>query len=249
MKKILKTITLFTLLVFSLNSAEAQTIEYNNVSINGSEFEFPPLKAVIDSVLKRNAMLKFRKNHIGVKESTLESERIYWTRNMGLQADGRYGTLNNFSSNEDGVSNTAYSTLSTQYNYSVGFYIKFPVFDMLNRKNQISLAKFEVDEAKNMADFQEDEIRQTVIKLYQDLILKQKLLLIRSKSLSDGKINMQMVEKEFRNGVVPISEYVRITGMTSNLEADYELAKSEFIITKQLLEDMAGFVFNLTNSK
>ena len=249
MKKILKTITLFTLMVFSLNFTEAQTIEYNNVSINGSEFEFPPLKAVIDSVLKRNAMLKFRKNHIGVKESTLESERIYWTRNMGLQADGRYGTLNNFSSNEDGVSNTAYSTLSTQYNYSVGFYIKFPVFDMLNRKNQISLAKFEVDEAKNMADFQEDEIRQTVIKLYQDLILKQKLLLIRSKSLSDGKINMQMVEKEFRNGVVPISEYVRITGMTSNLEADYELAKSEFIITKQLLEDMAGFVFNLTNSK
>ncbi len=249
MKKILKIIALFTLIVFSLNFAEAQTIGYNDASINASEFEFPPLKAVIDSVLKRNAMLKFRKNHIGVKESTLESERIYWTRNMGLQADGRYGTLNNFSSNEDGVSNTAYSTLSTQYNYSVGFYIKFPVFDMLNRKNQMSLAKFEVDEAKNMADFQEDEIRQTVIKLYQDLMLKQKLLLIRSKGLSDGKINMQMVEKEFRNGVVPISEYVRITGMTSNLEADYELAKSEFIITKQLLEDMAGFVFNLTNSK
>lgn len=249
MKKILKIITLFTLMVFSLNFAEAQTIEYNDVSINGSEFEFPPLKAVIDSVLKRNAMLKFRKSHIGVKESTLESERIYWTRNMGLQADGRYGTLNNFSSSEDGVSNTAYSTLSRQYNYSVGFYVKFPVFDMLNRKNQIRLAKFEVDEAKNMADFQEDEIRQTVIKLYQDLILKQKLLLIRSKSLSDGKINMQMVEKEFRNGIVPISEYVRITGMTSNLEADYELAKSEFIIAKQLLEDMAGFVFNLINSK
>lgn len=249
MKKRLKIITLFTLMVFSLNFAEAQTIEYNDVSINDSESEFPPLKAVIDSVLKRNSMLKFRKNHIGVKESTLASERIYWTRNMGLQADGRYGTLNNFSNSEDGVSNTAFSTLSRQYNYSVGFYVKFPVFDMLNRKNQIRLAKFEVDEAKNMADFQEDEIRQTVIKLYQDLILKQKLLLIRSRSLSDGKINMQMVEKEFRNGIVPVSEYVRITGMTSNLEADYEMAKSEFIITKQLLEDMAGFVFNLTNSK
>ncbi|WP_269236470.1 TolC family protein [Flavobacterium flavigenum] len=249
MKKRFKIIVLFALMMFSLNFTQAQTIEHNNLSINESESEFPPLKAVIDSVLKRNSMLKFRKNHIGVKESTLESERIYWTRNMGLQADGRYGTLNNFSSSENGVSNTAYSTLSTQYNYSVGFYVKFPVFDMLNRKNQIKLAKFEIDEAKNMADFQEDEIRQTVIKLYQDLILKQKLLLIRSKSLSDGKINMQMVEKEFRNGVVPVSEYVRITGITSNLEADYEIAKSEFIITKQLLEDMAGFVFNLTNSK
>lgn len=249
MKKVLKINILFALLMFSINTAEAQTLQYNDVSINGSEFEFPPLKTVIDSVLKRNSMLKFRKDHIGVKESALATERIYWTRNMGLQADGRYGTLNNFSSSEDGVSNTAYSTLSTQYNYSVGVYVKFPVFDALNRKNQIKLAKFEVDEAKNMASFQEDEIRQTVIKLYQELILKQKLLLIRSKSLSDGKINMQMVEKEFRNGIVPVSEYVRITGITSNLEADYESAKSEFIITKQLLEDMAGFVFNLTKSK
>jgi hypothetical protein len=47
---------------------------------------------------------------------------------------------------------------------------------------------------------------------------------------------------------VQISEYVRITGMVSNLEADYEQAKSEFITAKQLLEDMAGFVFGLTNS-
>lgn len=249
MKKRFKIIIPFALLVFSFNFTKAQTIEFNNLSMNESESEFPPLKTVIDSVLKRNSMLKFRKNHIGVKESTLESERIYWTRNMGLQADGRYGTLNNFSNSEDGISNTAFSTLSRQYNYSVGFYVKFPVFDMLNRKNQIRLAKFEVDEAKNMAEFQEDEIRQTVIKLYQDLILKKKLLLIRSKSLSDGKINMQMVEKEFRNGVVPVSEYVRITGMTSNLEADYEMAKSEFIIAKQLLEDMAGFVFNLRSSR
>lgn len=244
MKKILKTLSILLVTLFSLNFAQAQTVEYNETRLTGGEFNFPPLKVVLDSVLKKSAMIKFRKNHIGVMESTLASERIYWTRNIGIQADGRYGTLNNFSNNDDGVSNTAFSTLSTQYNYSVGMYLKFPVFDMINRKNQLQLAKLEINEAKNMAEFQEEELRQTVIKLYHDLILKQKLLVIRSKSLSDGKINMQMVEKEFRNGIVPVSEYVRITGMTSNLEADYESAKSAFIISKQLLEDMAGFVFN-----
>jgi outer membrane protein TolC len=243
MKKVLKISIIFTLTVFSLNSVEAQTTENNEES-----FSFPPLKVVMDSVLKRNGMLQFRKNHVGVKESTLASERIFWTRNIGVQVDGRYGTLNNFSSSADGVSNTAFSTLSTQYNYSVGMYLKFPVFDMLNRKNQLKLARLEIDEAKNMTKFQEDEIRQTVIRLYQDVILKQKLLLIKSKNLGNGKVNMEMVEKEFRNGVVPIAEYVRITSMTSNFEADYESAKSEFIIAKQLLEDMSGLVFNLTNS-
>ncbi len=243
MKKVLKKIIIFTLTVFSLNSVQAQTTENNEES-----FSFPPLKVVMDSVLKRNAMLQFRKNHVGVKESTLASERIFWTRNIGVQVDSRYGTLNNFSSSADGISNTAFSTLSKQYNYSVGMYLKFPVFDVLNRKNQLKLARLEIDEAKSMTKFQEDEIRQTVIRLYQDVILKQKLLLIKSKNLGNGKVNMEMVEKEFRNGVVPIAEYVRITSMTSNFEADYESAKSEFIIAKQLLEDMSGLVFNLTNS-
>ena len=249
MKNKFKITVVLTAIVFSLNFVKAQTFEYNEQTFTAGEFNLPPLKVVIDSVLKRNAMLKFRKSHINVKESTLASERIYWTRNIGIQADSRYGTLNNFSNSDDGVANTAFSTLSTQYNYSIGFYIKFPVFDMLNRKNQVRLAKFEVDEAKNMAEFQEDEIRQTIIKLYQDLILKQKLLLIRSKGLSDGKINMQMIEKEFRNGIVPVAEFIRITSITSNLEVDYETAKAEFTTAKQVLEDMAGFVFNVKDSK
>jgi hypothetical protein len=53
--------------------------------------------------------------------------------------------------------------------------------------------------------------------MYQDLILKQKILKINP-TLGDNKI-MQMVEKEFRNGVVPISEYVRITTTAAEVES------------------------------
>ena len=231
-----------------INSIMAQTTELEVTPIQKNELNIPPIEVVIDSVLKNSAMLSFRKHHIGVKTSTLKSERIFWTRNIGLQADTRYGNLSNFATSEDGVSNTAAFTTARQFNYSAGVYLKFPVFDFFNRKNQIKLAKLEVEEAKSMADFQEQEIRQTVIKLYQDLILKYKLLRIKSQNLGNGRVNMEMVEKEFRNGVVPISEYVRITSMTSNMESDYELAKSNFLIAKQLLEDMAGFVFNKTLS-
>lgn len=214
--------------------------EENNVLI-------PPLQVVIDSVLKHHAMLKFRNQSIGVKEATLNSEKIYWTRNFGIQAETKYGNLNSFSTDSDGsISSTALIT-TEQVNYSVGFYLKFPIFDVLNRKNQLKLAKLEVEEAKSMAQFQEDEIRQTVIKLYHNLILKQKLLKIKSESLGSGKVNMQMAEKEFRNGSIELTEYARISGITSNLESDFELAKSEFLIAKSILEDMAGFTFGLTN--
>ncbi|CAM2866501.1 TolC family protein [Flavobacterium frigoris] len=239
MKNTLKIILILTVTVFSFDVAQAQSTDFENKD----EISLPSLQVVIDSVLNRNAMLKFRKQHIGVKESTLASERIYWTRNFGVQADTKYGNLNNFSTNADAQGNTSVLTTSSQFNYSVGLYAKIPIFDFLNRKHQVGLARLELDEAKSMAQFQEDEIRQTVIKMYQDLILKQKILKIKSKTLGDGKVNMQMVEKEFRNGIVPVAEYVRITSIASTVEVDYEFAKSEFTTAKKLLEDMAGFTF------
>jgi hypothetical protein len=249
MNKILHIVSILSIIVISFNTMQGQTSELEDSSLNSTEFRFPPLQVVLDSVLKRSAMLKFRNKHIGVVESTLASERIYWSRNLGVQADTRYGNLSNFATSEDGSNNTASLTTATQFNYTVGVYIRFPLFDVLNRKNQIELAELEIDEATSMAEFTKEEIRQTVIRMYQNLILKQKLLKIRSRSFSDGSLNKQMVEKEFKNGVVPLSEYVRISGITSNLESDYEEAMSEFITAKQLLEDMAGFIFGLTNLK
>lgn len=228
---------------------DSTKIKNESIRSSKSEFILPPLETVIDSVIKRSAMVNFRNSHIGVKEATLASERIGWTDNLGVKLDADYGNINNFLTNDDSNSGNS-STLSTtqRFTYSAGFYLKIPLFDGINRKNQIKLAKLEVEEAKSMAEFQKEEIRQKVIVLYQNIILKQKLLQIKSRSFGDAKVNMQMIEKEFRNGIVTLSEYVRITGMTASMEAEYEKAMSEFITTKQLLEDMAGFVFGLTYS-
>jgi hypothetical protein len=54
---------------------------------------------------------------------------------------------------------------------------------------------------------------------------------------------MEMVDKEFRNGITTVSEYVRISDITSRIESDYEQAKSDFFLAKKLLEDLAGFTF------
>jgi outer membrane protein TolC len=250
MKLILKLIFLLFINTFCITTTLAQTSSSEIASTSKNEFNLPPLQVIIDSVIKHNGMVRFRKQHVEVQASKLKSENIYWTRNFGLQADTRYGTFDNTSLSADGgtSSSTYLNTNTKQFNYGVGLYLKFPIFDFLNRKNQVKLAKMELEESKSMVQFQEDEIRQTTIRLYQDLILKQKLLQIKSESLGNGRVNIQMVEKEFRNGLVPIAEYVRISSMSSNMESDYESAKSEYLVAKQILEDMAGFVFNVTPS-
>ena len=57
----------------------------------------------------------------------------------------------------------------------------------MNRKNLIGTARGEVEEANYLAEVQRDQVRQAVIKAYQDCILKQRMLKIKSKRLETSK--------------------------------------------------------------
>lgn len=248
MKLLAKYLIIISLNIFWVNVTIAQN-EISNVSNkNKFEIEIPSLKVIIDSVIKNNALLRYRKKGVEVRKMNLKSERIYWTRNFGVQLDSRYGNLNSFSTNEDDLGTLALANNTKQFSYNFGVYVKFPVFEMLNVKHETRKAKMEIEEAEIMAQHQEDEARKIAIQLYGDLILKQKLLRIKAKKLSDVRVNMQMIEEEFRNGAVPVTEYVRISSIGSNVESEYESAKSNFLVSKKLLEDVAGFTFGITIS-
>jgi outer membrane protein TolC len=216
---------------------------------NKKEITLPSLSDMIDSAIKNNAMLKYRNLEVEIKESNLTTQRNAWLRTFGLQADSRYGTIDAFSTNANGVTTNSSSTSSKQFNYAVGVYIKIPVFEVVNRKTQIKQAKAEIAEAKTMAVAQQDEVRQLVIRQYQDFLLNQKLVNIKSLNLGSATVNMDMVEKQFRNGIIPVAEYVRLSDMTYRIQSDYELAKSDFLLSKKILEEITGFTFNTPELK
>ncbi|MFN8250906.1 MAG: TolC family protein [Ferruginibacter sp.] len=230
----------FILLACTTLSAAAQQLSTDPAPVKRDSFSLPPLLDLVDSAIKHNADVKYRRYEIELRETNLKSEKIYWTRNLGLQADTRYGTFDNFSSSSTTQSTTLLTSTNRQFNYGVGAYIKLPLGDMLNRKNQVKRAATEVEEAKQLAAAQEDEIRQAVIKLYQDVLLRQKLLKIKSVALGNARVNAEMVEKEFRNGVIPVAEYVRISDIVSRAEGEYEVEKKEFATAKLLLENITG---------
>jgi outer membrane protein TolC len=205
----------------------------------------PPLETLIDSAIANNPNVKFTDLQININKFKLEADRNLWTRNLGIQADGRYGTFNNFSTNtSEGQTPSNFSTLSSQFNYGIGAYIKLPIYDFVNRKNQINLANAELEQARNMAEFQRNEVRQLVIRQYNDLIVKHRLLKIKSKYFETSKINLQMTENEFSNGIIPLSEYARISESTSRTEADFESSKMDFLTSYMILEEIVGIKFN-----
>lgn len=237
----------FTTCVF--NAAVAQASATPDSLAAKKEIIFPPLESLIDSAIKHSATVHYRALEIDAKQSNLVSQKNYWLRNMGIQGDSRYGNIDAFNTNANGVSSSVLNTTSKQLTYALGVYIKIPIYDIANRKNQIRQAKAELEQAKSMVLAQQDEVRQLVIRQYQEVLLKQKLLGIKSQNLGSATVNMEMVEKEFRNGVLPLMEYVRISDMTARIQSDYELARSEFLVSKQILEDIVGFTFSNTYSK
>ena len=228
----------------------AQELERLNLMTIDVEKFLPPLSKIIDTAMKINPNVRFRDLQISISKSTLKAKRLEWTRNLGLQADARFGTFDNFSSNLSSSSSasTMIATRSNQLNFGVGASLKLPIYDYLNRKNQNNEARDLIGQAEAMAESQRTELRQAIIKQYNDLLLKIKLLKIKSKFIETARINMEMLEKEFRSGVISMSEYSRISETVTRSEADFESAKLDFITSYMVLEEIVGIKFNLSNA-
>jgi len=241
----MKTILIFILLITINTGVFAQSTS-PVLSDDDITKMLPSIEEVIDSTLANDPWIKFRDLQTLVNKNKLKAEQSYWLKNIGVQGDLRYGTFNTFSTNAtEGQTPDNFASQESEFNYGVGAYIKFPLYDILNRKNQISFATNELEQARTMLEVQKKEIRQLVINQYNDLILKFNILKIKANYLTLINSNTLMAEKEFRNGVINITEITRISGIQSVAESDYEKARVDFITAYMLLEDIAGMKFNL----
>ena len=238
-----------SLYLLSQNTLTAQSQkQFDPLKTEISDF-LPPLSILIDSAIVNSPDIHQKDLQMIIDNCKLKESRKDWARYMGVQSDIRYGTYDNYSTGtETGQPTVAQLTSRNELRWGYGAYINFPLFGALNRKNQIKMAKTEVEQAQSNAEAQRNELKQIVIRQYNDLILKQRLLRIKSKLLETSRINMQMTEKEFANGVISVTEYARISEIVSLAESDYENVRSEFLTSYMILEQIVGMKFNLTNS-
>lgn len=208
----------------------------------------PSLASLMDSAITNNPYVQFRDLQIIVNNCKLKSNQIEWMRNIGFSADIRYGNFYNYSQNSvGGVDPPAIATTRAESKWGGAVYFKFPVYELVNRKNQLKMAGIEMEQAQKMAEVQRNEVRQLVLRQYNELILKQRLLKIKSKFFETSKISMQLVETEFLNGVIPLTEYTRLSEAALRTEVDYEVSRMDFLTAYLVLEEIVGIDFQLTN--
>jgi len=208
----------------------------------------PPLSVLMDSAIQNNPYVRFRDLQLLIEDCKLKGIKTEWTRYLGLQGELRYGTYDSYVST-GGSGSTISTTSSNDLRWNTSTFFSIPLETFLNRKNQMRQSKLEHEQAKSMADVQRNELRQVVVRQYNDLLLKQKILKIKSKFKVTSDLNMQMTEKGFTDGTVPMNEYAMITENTNRAETDFATASVEFQTAYQLLEVICGMKFNLSNTK
>jgi outer membrane protein TolC len=242
----------YSLLLISIfliieSSGFAQQSQAFDIPKDNIELMLPPLETIIDSAIAKNPFVRYRDLQIVVNTQKLKSDRADWTRDIGFQTDVRFGTFDNYATNVVAGQNPALaSTVNTQTNYGIGGYIRIPVYDFLNRKNQIKQSKAEIEQAKSYSLVQRDELRQSVIRQYNELIIKQRILRIKTKYVETSRIHMEMIEKNFINGTITLTEYSSLSEIASRAEADFETSKMEFRTAYMILEEIVGMKFNLS---
>lgn len=237
--------TIFCLLMLLFFSSSNAQDSISNVS-PGKSFRLilPKLEVLVEAAWEKHGMVKSRQSEIDAKQAKLTSIRRQWTKNLGFQGDYRYGNVVNFSENVSSANTINLASNTTQVNFAVGFFLKIPLFDFYSRQAQIKQTQAEIEQSVNVLEFQKFEVKELVIRQYEDLILRQNLLELRIKNMANAITSKQMAEIEYKNGLIPIHEYVRVIDITARMEVDFETSKAEFLTSKKVLENLTGLTFN-----
>lgn len=213
---------------------------FNPITDDISQY-IPSLSVLMDSAIYFDPKIEFRDLQIEINKRKAISVKRQWSKNVGFVADVRYGTFDNYSLSDVNSLNPSYSYAKREeFKFGYGAYLKYPLSDLYDRRNQILIAQAENEQAESMLKLEKNEKRQIILKQYYNLLLTQKLLKIKAKSFETAKINLQIAEKEFLDGIIPVSEFARLSDIVSRSEMDFETTKMDFLTEYMILEELTG---------
>ncbi|MDO9512329.1 MAG: TolC family protein [Bacteroidales bacterium] len=246
----IKKLLFFFILAFSFHHLAAQENEqgvFDPITDDITK-KIPPLEALIDSAIANSPYLKFRDAQIVINHYKYLNDRSQLLRDIGFSIEARFGKYDNYSENNTTGVPIYTGSARNEWRYGAGAYIKIPLYDLTNRKTTINLAKKEVEQAINYRNTLAYEIRRDIIVMYNELILKQRLLKIASDNMITAELQMQLAEKQFMSGQLPLGELSRMTDLHARAKMSYEENKIAFLNAYKLLEILVGVTFNLMNS-
>ncbi len=209
--------------------------------------KIPPLEALIDSSIANSPYIKWEELKAARIIYDIKTERRKWTEHFFIDMEINYGNFYFNDRDELTRLNQFYLTESRRLSTRAAFYVHFPLYYIIDRRNNIKKKKKEMEIAIIQREVRVREIRREVIRTYNQLMQEQLKLIISNDYQQTSDMMMQNAEIMFMNGEIPPEEYNRQKDYQTRGALDYAETLGRFNIAYTLLEELVGFKFNLIN--
>jgi len=244
-----KIVILFVLLVFgvSVSYCQVDSSLFFDPITDDIQNKILPLEALIDSAIANDPRVKLEAFQVEYNKYNVISARRDWTKNFGFQANADYG--NWYYSDRDELTriDRFYLTESRRSTFAVGVYLKFPIYYIIDRKNDIHKKKKLVEIAMMYREEKVREVRQEVVELYNRMLEQQAMIRISNEYQQYSLVDISMAELEFLNGEIPASELTRLKDFQTQRALYFAEQVWRFNRFLESLEEVVGIRFNLIN--
>lgn len=199
------------------------------------ENQLPPLDSLIDLAIGQHPTVQLNEALVGSAESRLKLAKKSWTNLLRGYIDYGYGNQAIVTTGPQGadLSNIANG-------YRAGANLSIPLSEIVNRGDRIKLQERELEATFHKTREMELVVAGQVIEQYNDLLLAQRLMNIRSQMQEKARTNVLQMEMEFNLGNLDATSYMRNVEIHTIAQSEYENAKSSFFVAVQKLELLIG---------
>lgn len=194
------------------------------------------LPAFIDSAVKFSPEVSRLRSITTTMKENMKSNKKVILNAINVNSSYNYGTnFTALNTPTSGGANNTFTTAQTGF-YNVGVGIQLPIANLLNRKHLIKGSQAQVEMANSQADGAVLNVKQDVIRLYQELKLAHRLLMVSTRSKQSAQINYSMLEKDFIQGQATLVQLSSVLEISNKANIDFETNLVRFQTAKLTLE-------------
>ncbi len=146
--------------------------------------------------------------------------RWIWSQNISMFYNYSLGSLP-FFAYTDPTKPISTGLVQIKEGFRMGINVSLSVFDIMGQQGRVNEAKEKVILQKYKRDAEAMELKRKLAQFYADMVGYDRLYQGRNEDYLTQLVACQVAEKEYREGVIHMSEYARQKNVLSDAEAAY----------------------------
>ncbi|MFA9214500.1 MAG: TolC family protein [Candidatus Methylacidiphilales bacterium] len=200
----------------------------------------PPLDSLYIIGLRNNPLQRLEQAQANSYYWNMHYVKRIWTQGIGVFYNYSFGNLPFFS----GPLTNQGQNVTLLEGYRVGVDIRLNLFDYLGYKGRVGQAREAWEVAKHKKDVEAFNYKKDVADYYTNLVGAQRIFTARNEDLFVQQVACSVAEKEYKEGVIKISEYARQKNVLAIAVAAQEDARRLYTNYYERLQVILGVKLN-----